>query len=256
LPDQYTDSQLKSASDAVLKIYDEMVKEVISAISLSSVEDMDNPVARKREADRIIAEVKSIANQYYNRMDAECESHATTFADLGAQTGVNYLESLGLELSPWLPQNVVEEVMDMLLVDGLTIGEHWGKQAVNYTYQVSSKIASGILEGRTISGIIRDVKGLGIHKTHAETLARTAYHAAFSQAQAKVYEANSDVVVKLEWSAHLDARTCDVCRDLNGRQWTIVDKKPVKPNYKQWQGYPPAHPRCRCDMLPITSMGG
>ena len=49
-------------------------------------------------------------------------------------------------------------------------------------------------------------------------------------------------VKKVRWMIYGDDRVCDTCDDLNGTVWDI-DKVPTRP-----------HPRCRCYLVPVSSL--
>lgn len=53
-------------------------------------------------------------------------------------------------------------------------------------------------------------------------------------------------IVRFIWSAILDERVCDLCRSLDGK---IMDINSFE--YTIYKS--PAHPRCRCTQIPITS---
>lgn len=58
---------------------------------------------------------------------------------------------------------------------------------------------------------------------------------------------------ELVWKAHLDSKTCSICKFMHNKRSIKGDFLPVIlkqfPNYKAfvpWMGFPHAHPRCRC----------
>lgn len=62
---------------------------------------------------------------------------------------------------------------------------------------------------------------------------------------------------ELVWKAHLDDKTCSVCRYMHNKKSINGDFLPVIlkqfPSYRAfapWMGFPHAHPRCRCVAVP------
>ena len=47
------------------------------------------------------------------------------------------------------------------------------------------------------------------------------------------------------WTAHLDERTCETCRNNDGKILRIGDRSVDRP---------PAHPNCRCDTVPLDAV--
>lgn len=94
-----------------------------------------------------------------------------------------------------------------------------------------------------------------IGKTRATTLARTSVIDTFNTAALNRYEelGVDGVTVEAEWLTAGDGRVCEICQALEGQTWTIEEARsktidvaghsdiPVKP---------PAHPRCRCAIIP------
>lgn len=62
---------------------------------------------------------------------------------------------------------------------------------------------------------------------------------------------------ELIWKAHLDAKTCSICRFMHNKRSVNGDFLPIIlkefPTYRAfgtWMGFPHAHPRCRCVAVP------
>lgn len=80
--------------------------------------------------------------------------------------------------------------------------------------------------------------------TRALTIARTETAIADVQGNLVLYK-ESNIVVSKKWI--VGAGCCDLCTELNGE---IVD---IDSNFSNSTQGPPAHPNCRCDVLPILS---
>lgn len=110
--------------------------------------------------------------------------------------------------------------------------------------RVTNRVSLGFARGDTTSQIIRDIRGtsprkyvdgdLAVSRRNMETFVRTALQHAAVQAREATWNANKDIVKKVEWVSTLDTKTSVQCRSLDGEQFDI-NKGPR----------PPAHPRCR-----------
>ena len=112
-------------------------------------------------------------------------------------------------------------------------------------------VQSGVFLGEGYRKIVNRVmrEGIDITIRDATTLARTYVQTASAQAQEAVYQANSDVVGHVKWSATLEPGykqtgrgTCLRCSALDGQKWKLNEKRPP------W----PLHPNCRCFLLPVV----
>lgn len=116
--------------------------------------------------------------------------------------------------------------------------------------RLRNTIRAGIVEGRTIDQITREIRGtkaqgfkdgiLEISRRDAEVTARTAVAHTANVARSEIYKANSKHIKAVQWVSTLDARTSAVCRARDG-QTCPVDSGPR----------PPAHPNCRSVTTPV-----
>lgn len=120
---------------------------------------------------------------------------------------------------------------------------------------IKRTILSGIVMGKGTDDIVRDLGRVIEDKEsfrHAgskvftkaqyriEMIARTEVIRAHNQGRIKFYQQVG--VEKLEWMTMEDERTCPVCSALDGKYFDI-DHYPSQP----------AHPNCRCCVLPIIA---
>lgn len=108
-----------------------------------------------------------------------------------------------------------KKVLTRNLIDGMTAGEG----------------------ARVLARRIED--DMAMPRQRAELIARTETMRAFNDTSKEQYARYG--IERVEWLATPDERTCSVCGALHGRQWDI-GKAPQCP----------AHPRCRCVILPVT----
>jgi SPP1 gp7 family putative phage head morphogenesis protein len=114
-------------------------------------------------------------------------------------------------------------------------------------------IMQGIVQGKGTDDIVRDLGHVVIYKDsfrqagtrvfskaqyRMEMIARTEVLRAHNMGRIKFHQQVG--IEKLEWMTMDDERTCPVCGPLDGKKYSI-DKFPQQP----------AHPLCRCCVLPI-----
>lgn len=111
-------------------------------------------------------------------------------------------------------------------------------------------IRMGVVEGRSIAEMVRDIRGtrangykdgvLEISRRHAETTVRTAVNHTANAAAERFYQRNERLIRGVQWLSTLDTRTSAVCRARDNMVYK-VGKGPR----------PPAHPNCRSTTTPI-----
>jgi SPP1 gp7 family putative phage head morphogenesis protein len=91
----------------------------------------------------------------------------------------------------------------------------------------------------------------GDQASYVDTLVRTNVFEAFNESR---YDAFTDpaldgFVEALEYSAILDDRTTEICRELEGATWSV--------DSDMWDTYrPPNHYNCRSVLIPVTAIDG
>lgn len=127
----------------------------------------------------------------------------------------------------------------------------WYKDLEAGAFQrLRNTIRAGIVEGRTIEQIVREVRGTaaqgyqdGVLQTTrraAEATVRTAVSHTANAARDRLYQGNAKHIKGVQWVAVLDGRTSAVCRARDGMVYP-VDSGPR----------PPAHPNCRSSTIPV-----
>lgn len=95
-----------------------------------------------------------------------------------------------------------------------------------------------------------------VNRSRLRTLARTEVINSHSEATLDRYEsAGVDVVSHSEWATADDDRVCPICRPLEGREFTVDEMRDGSfelPGVSfEIQLRPPAHPNCRCTIMPV-----
>lgn len=116
--------------------------------------------------------------------------------------------------------------------------------------KIRDALRIGYIEGETIDQMVRRVRGskvlnyadglLDISRRNAEAMVRTAVSHTANFTRGQFYEANSEIIKGLRWTATLDSRTSDSCRARDGKVFPL-DSGPR----------PPGHWQCRSTMAPV-----
>ena len=155
-----------------------------------------------------------------------------------------------------------EQIRDMLtykpFVDGKTIWQWFDKLKFDNASTIFNAVQKGVVDGMTLNSIMQVIQGrqtpygwepgiLDRNRRSAETLARTTINAVANQSRLEMYQSNADVLDGVQWRAALDHRTCIICGAYDGKIWPPDKMYEVK--------VPPAHPNCRCRLVPYIDIG-
>jgi SPP1 gp7 family putative phage head morphogenesis protein len=175
-----------------------------------------------------------IADSQDDVADALAASRADGFAEAGAQVSAGFsddaLDQANDRAARWAEDEAASLVTDL----------------TDSTRQMlAGTIASAMDEGATndeIADAIGDAFGLS--ESRADTIARTETAYADVAGNVDAYK-ESGVVDGVEWVA--SAGDCDICDALDGQVVPLGDA------FEGGIQGPPAHPNCRCDVLPVIA---
>lgn len=107
---------------------------------------------------------------------------------------------------------------------------------------LKSELTNGIIQGKSIYEVANTIDGrLDVGRSQTQRLVRTEYMHALNQGQIESYRAKG--YTKLKWIATMDYKTSKICRKLNRKEFDIENLPDI-----------PAHPNCRCTMVPVIDM--
>ncbi|PCS11380.1 hypothetical protein RU88_GL000254 [Lactococcus raffinolactis] len=107
---------------------------------------------------------------------------------------------------------------------------------------LKSELTNGIIQGKSIYEVANTIDGrLDVGRGQTQRLVRTEYMHALNQGQIESYRAKG--YTKLKWIATMDDKTSKICRKLNRKEFDIENLPDI-----------PAHPNCRCTMVPVIDM--
>jgi len=214
----------------------------------------DNEGRDPAQLERMLEEIRALQADGWvvvrSRMTEDLNGLAASERDWNFGLVRSGLQTSGIEAVPMSPSTaqVIAAVnarpfQGRFLKDWLTDAEAGSAKRVRET------IRQGFIEGRSVSDMVRQIRGtkalqyrdgiLEVSRRGAETMVRTAVTHTASVASTETYKAMGDLVVAVEWVSTLDARTSVVCA---GRDGTVY---PLESGPR-----PPAHPNCRSTTIP------
>jgi SPP1 gp7 family putative phage head morphogenesis protein len=113
--------------------------------------------------------------------------------------------------------------------------------------ELAEVLATGVKQGLSASTLAKDLRDALEDERWAETVAVTETARAMSAATQATYLANG--VERKTWLLAPDQRVCDRCEG-NASQGAI----PTTDQFASGDAHPPAHPRCRCALVPVIEL--
>lgn len=191
---------------------------------------------------------KSYKKELFNDDELEEEavnSFAPILLSLVAIVGASAMRlaerRAGSKLSPYIPTDMQKTVEKNVRAFAKSMLDTEKDKMVDI-------ISMGIDEGLSIPEIRRNMQEAfdQLNKTQTERIARTEISRASVESSLDAYE-QSGVVEALQWVTY---GAVDECADYEGQTVTLGDKFYSTEEFKD--GYPPIHPNCKCDVIPIV----
>ena len=135
---------------------------------------------------------------------------------------------------------VAEQMVNSVWV---TDGKRWSDRVWNNTAKLKAELNKGLIDcvttGKPTSVLKQELtERFGVAYNRADSIVRTEYSHIQNEAARKRYRDSG--VKELEVWADPDERTCDICGKLHEKKFGVNEQVPV-----------PAHPRCRCRVIPV-----
>ncbi len=104
-------------------------------------------------------------------------------------------------------------------------------------------LTEGLMQGESIPHLAKRIQNAVqvIGRTRAETIARTETMYAVNQGTLIRYSQAG--VKRVRWLTGIDERSCPTCEALHGKEFEIGSEPAI-----------PAHPRCRCTVIPVIEV--
>lgn len=119
--------------------------------------------------------------------------------------------------------------------------------AINATTvrQTQIAISQWIENGEPLSQLVRELEPI-FGTTRAELIASTEVTRSFAEGNRIAYR-ESQVVEKIKWKTAFDELVCPICGPLHNKEADLEQ------GFRDY-GFPPAHPRCRCWIVPVIDI--
>jgi SPP1 gp7 family putative phage head morphogenesis protein len=231
--EQTLDKQDNKMSRLVNSITRKIYKDLISQVREKGLLKKLKPQAIENLKPKYQKEFKNILKTYYSDFYKESYNEA--------QKAIfpNEKKKFAIDLVP-------EEFLELLDVEAF-------KAVGDYSFQVTKQAKNIVIQGikdgygaGEIVSILNDELGT-TSEQWADTVVRTKTTEIYNEARKNYWEQDQyakEIVEAYQWSAILDDRTSEICRNLDGDKIiSIEDSKWLKP---------PAHFNCRSQLVPIT----
>lgn len=211
------------------------------------------PATTKRLTD-LIESLQTINTTVYRRIGGALDAELIDLAALEIENQTATLtNALPVPVEALAPSPaLLKTLVTTTPIDGYLLSSWTSHMSAARLGRVEKALRTGITEGQTVDQLVRRVRGtkakgykdgiLNISRRSAETLCLTANSTIANKARGEVYKANSRLIRKLQWVSTLDTRTSSVCQSRDGKLYDLDEPHPT----------PPAHPRCRSVMIPVT----
>jgi len=268
-------AQIQGVANAVAELLSEAIGEQDEALlSMLQTElrivrewilgNKQSPKAIFEKLESVRQQIESIEHHGIQNAVSILQGTATELVQIAGQHTAQMLEAVldnerSIRRTSFKSELTDTEIKNMLdykpFVDGKTIQQWFGDLEYKISSRIFQSVQKGIVEGMTLHSIMQMIRGIdgyksGVLKTNrqsAEILARTTINAVANQSRLEMFRANADVIDGVQWLATLDHRTCLVCGSYDGKIWTQDKLYEVK--------VPPAHPNCRCVLIPYIDFG-
>lgn len=229
-------------------------------IALETLEPESFTVER---LESLLGSVRQLNRQLYEQLGRELTAEIRGFADVELNYHVKVIEQT-LPVQWQLAGVSSEHVYSAALgrpFQGRLLREWAQGLEAGRMARIRDTIRMGYVEGKTVSQIVREVRGtrakaytdgiIEIDRRHAEAVVRTAISHTAGVARDNVYEANSDLIKGVRWVSTLDGRTSAPCRVRDGLAYAQKDHKPVGHKVPWLAGPGRLHWGCRSSSTPI-----
>ncbi len=238
----------------------------IAARLAEALDGVSSPSVDRLES--LLLSVRALNAQAYAAVRAELDDELRRFASVEAGYQLELFEATippQVQASVGIAAVQSEQVYSAAMsrpFQGRLLKE-WGADIeADRMRRIRDAVRMGFVEQETNPQIVRRIRGtkarqysdgiLEIDRRNAEAVVRTAISHTAGFTRDRVFEANSDLIKAVEWTATLDTRTSEGCRIRDGLKYTPVDHKPMGHSIP-WLGGPGRlHWQCRSTSVPVT----
>lgn len=230
--DQRDPSRLKAtekrrASEAV-KDLNTALQSVVERVAYGNITD---PKQLQEVVDEELERYESLASNKHDAWLMDTVRRSILFSEQLLKTAGVKAVAAGLG-----PRGIPQKLSDALVIN---VHNQIGSLTASVKAKVSAALIEGVEAGEGARPLAKRVsEATGMERSRAELIARTETMRAYNEVSQDQFERYG--VEKVEWLAAMDERTCPVCGKHHGREFPINDHPEI-----------PAHPNCRCILLPV-----
>jgi hypothetical protein len=178
--------------------------------------------AETNPLEKLLADIVAKREEVYSVLETRLADEMDDFSRYEADFQNRLANAAGVQASIAMPSNAqLKAIVTSQPFRGRMLKD-WAKGlGTEEVKRVHDAIRIGMTEGQTTDQIIRRIRGtkknrfqdgiLEISRRDAEAVTRTAVSHVANRARAEVYNANADIVYKVQYVATLDSRTTLVC---------------------------------------------
>lgn len=250
---------LTSHQIGIERLSNATVRKIIAMINRSDSRIVDRlqredltTLSRARQT-KLLTEMRRIVESVYLDATGALQIELENFAEYEGQ----YQTDMFKRVLPVRFETVLPSAAQLIAAtnsrpfQGKLLKEVYRELEASSFRKVRDTIRGGIVEGRTTSQIVRDIRGtramgykdgiLEQNRRATEAVVRTAVNHTANSARERTYEANTDLISGVRFNATLDSRTTLVCMANDGKVFE-AGKGPR----------PPLHFNCRSSTSPIV----
>lgn len=178
-----------------------------------------------------------------NKYGAYQQSLLSKVFEVFYQRSYNSISLKGVNAFKTLDEGAVKQMLESVWTAD---GKSWSQRIWNNTALLQQSLEEGLIEcvaaGNKTSQLKKVLQNrFGVSYNRADVLVRTEL--AHIQTEAAKQRYSDYGIEQVEIWADPDERTCEVCGQLHKKKYPVGAKVPI-----------PAHPRCRCCIVPVVDI--
>ncbi|MBI1296674.1 phage portal protein [bacterium] len=193
---------------------------------------------------------EATAQQALNRFDETTQTAREALrralvagTDLGVRIAVAQLENVGFAFDWTMANRRAREWATQYSYELVSGIQETSRQALQQA------ISEWVNDKRPLRELIEELTPI-FGEQRARLIASTEITRAYAEGQKAGYRATDGIISRIEWRTSRDERVCPICGPLSGVT-TTLDGSFTHPVTGRTYAAPPAHPQCRCWIVPV-----
>lgn len=248
--ERYKSGVLKKIIGLLNRTETDLIEQIAARLVKIEKRGYDLGPDKTKRLTALLDDIRERRGKVYSTLGTTLFNEMADFATYEADFQIRLAENAGVEIDLSMPSNAqLKAVVTSQPFQGRLLKE-WAKGLERADIQrIQDAVRIGITEGQTTDKIIERIRGkkslnyqdaiLEISRRDAEGVVRTAIAHTQSRARMEVFNANSDVVSGVQYTAVLDSHTTVICASRDGHVYKLDKAPPI-----------PAHFRCRSIYVP------